>query len=65
MVNDEVYKNVVSPVLMANDEICLGYQAYTYKFMMNYSKGADTQVEKLKNEEISMVSIFFVPCYHI
>lgn len=59
MVNDEVYKSVVSPVLKPNDEICLGYQEYTYKFMLDYQKGTDSQVEKLKNDEILMVSMFF------
>ncbi|XP_066148839.1 uncharacterized protein [Euwallacea fornicatus] len=52
MVNDKLYISKASTILKNNDEICLSYQTYTYKFLLEPPRVPDKdQINRFKTEQ--------------
>ncbi|XP_066261486.1 uncharacterized protein [Euwallacea similis] len=52
MVNNKLYINNANTILKNDDEICLGYQAYTYKFLLESPRVSNNdQVNRLSAEQ--------------
>lgn len=60
MVNDNLIKDGPSTILNNDDEICLGYHAYTYRFFLKTDLPQNLQVERLRIGDAAVSSLKFI-----